>query len=207
MAVDPRKRQQKLERRKAKQKAQKREKARVASAGMAGKLDRVAKAPVLHCVVTEGVFRAGIGEVVLSRELHDGQVAFGAFLIDCYCLGVKNAFGNIVPRLQYQERIFDPLDEHGPVRPITPEFARKLVEGAVQYALELGFSPHPDYRVARHIFGDIDAGASRESFTFGKDGKPLYVAGPYEDRNRCEMILHTLEAHCGPDGYHYIVPV
>src|SRR5205807_7457937 len=90
---------------------------------------------------------------------------------------------------------------------VHPSAARKLVEGAVEYALALGFHPHADYAKARHIFGDIDPAECTEEFEFGKDGKPFFVAGPYDTPNRCRLILNTLERSCGAGGYDYMMPI
>lgn len=54
---------------------------------------------------------------------------------------------------------------------------------------------------------DIPAESCTEQFTFGKDGKPFFVAGPYDSRTRCEQVMRTLEKRCGPKGYHFLMPV
>ena len=90
---------------------------------------------------------------------------------------------------------------------IHPACARKLIEQARKYAVDLGFSPHKDYREAKKIFGGIDSAACPRSFTFGKDGKPFYVAGPYDKPRFIKNVVDTLEKSCGPGGYHYVVPV
>ena len=41
----------------------------------------------------------------------------------------------------------------------------------------------------------------------GKEGKPFFFAGPNDHFARCEEILHALERVCGPDGYHYAMPI
>jgi hypothetical protein len=76
----------------------------------------------------------------------------------------------------------------------------------VQYALDLGLPPHPDYRVAKLIFGSIPAEACTSRFVFGENGKPTFVAGPYDDPARCQQVLRALKERCGPDGYHFMVP-
>ena len=50
------------------------------------------------------------------------------------------------------------------------------------------------------------ASASTETFEFGKDGKPLFVAGPHDSPERCHQILMTLEESCGINGFHYLIP-
>lgn len=207
MAMDPRKRQKKLERRKAKQRAERREWARRQSEGISARLLRASSAPILHCCVPASIWDNGIGNVLISRQLPNGDVAVAVFLVDTYCLGVKNAFAKILPRGRYEHELYAKLVRKEALAPVKPEYARKLVESAVEYALDLGLSPHPDYRVAKLIFGDISAEACPEEFVFGKGGKPLFIAGPHDDGARCHYILRTLEEHCGPDGYHYLLPL
>jgi hypothetical protein len=207
MAQDPKRRQQKLERRKAKQKAQRRELARHESRGMAGKLQQASAAPVLHCFATTDVWDQGIGYVVISRLLPNGTVAFVAFLVDIYCLGVKNVMMDVAPRSRYEEGFYRKVTGEFTSRPLKPECARKLVEGAVDYAMDLGFSPHPDCRAARMIFGDISAEACTERYVYGKDGKPFFMSGPYDGPAKCRNIIHTLENRCGPKGFHFLMPL
>ncbi len=149
----------------------------------------------------------GIGNVLVSRRLSSGNVGFAMFLVDVYCLGVKDVFFNILPRAVYDAKIHGSLLDQGPVEHVTPECARKLVEGAVAYARSFELPPHADYRVGRLIFGDISAESCPTQFVFGNDGKPFFCAGPNDHALRCEEILHTLERACGPDGFHYLLPV
>ena len=207
MAIDPRKRQKNLERRKAKQKAERRELAQRDSQGIALRLKEASAPPILHCCTTADIWEQGIGQVLVSRQLGNGQVAFAAFLVDLYCLGVKDVYMNVAPRPRYEEQLYAKLAQRQGVAPLRPECARKLVEGAVQYGLDLGLAPHPDYRTAKLIFGDISAQACTTEYAFGKDGKPLFIAGPYDSPTRCEQILRTLHDHRGSSGHHFTMRV
>jgi hypothetical protein len=206
VVLDPRKRQKKLERKKAKDKARKTELAkRAPEARLPDRLMRAAEAPILHATVQTVLWDEGMGQVLVSRELDSGNVAFAVFLVDAYCLGVKDALYGIGSRAHYDFKLVSKITKH-PVQHITPPCARNLVEGAVAYAMDLGFPPHSDYHVAQLIFGDIDASACSRRFEYGKDGKPLFVAGPYDSPARCAQIARTLANRCGADGYHFILP-
>jgi hypothetical protein len=205
MPVDPRKRQKKLERRKAKQKAQRRELARRESRSISSRLEAASAAPILHCCAADTLWSDGIGNVLVSRKLNDGSVAFAVFLVDVYCLGVKDVFMNIVPRAAYDRELHGKMARQFTLQPLKPACARKLVEGAVRYALDLGLPPHADYRAAKLIFGDVRAEDCTQEYVFGKDGKPFFCSGPHDSPARCKQIMHTLESHCGPDGYHFLV--
>jgi hypothetical protein len=205
MAIDPRKRQKKLEKRKAKQMTERRELARRNAGGLPARIRQASTAPVLHCCASAELWKGGIGEVLISRQLKNGDVAFVAFLVDLYCLGVKNLIMNVAPRPLYERNLYDKLAAQYELIPLRPECARKLVEGAVQYALDLGLPPYHDYRTAKLIFGDIQAEACIENFEYGKDGKPFFIAGPHDHAARCRDIIQTLHDSCGPNGYHFLM--
>ena len=207
MAMDPRKRQKKLEKQKAKKKAERRAIARRESRGFAPQFQAAANSPILHCCMREELWEKGIGEVLISRSLPNGNVAFAVFLVDVYCLGVKDAYSGIRSRLEYEDTLYGKIRRQSEIVSVKAEYARKLVEGAVQYAEAIGFSPHADYRVAKLIFGDISADSCTEQFVYGRDGKPFFIAGPYDDEYRCRHIVKTMESHCGPGGYHYLLPI
>ncbi len=207
MATDPRKRQKKLQRRKAKEKARKKALARRDPRDFAARMQRAGAAPILHCCTTDVLWDQGMSTVLVSRELASGNVAFVQFLLDVYCLGVKDVVFGVVSRSEYDWKIHGKLLGSYAIVDLEPEAARKLVEGAVDYARDHDLSPHADYRKAKLIFGDIDADSCTEEFVYGKNGKPFFVAGPYDDPARCERIISILTGHCGPDGFHYTVPM
>ncbi|HUG11574.1 MAG TPA: hypothetical protein VMM36_11195, partial [Opitutaceae bacterium] len=158
MAVSENRRQKKLVKQAAKKKAAAKAMARIQGGGLATRIARLAKAPILHSGAPDYLWKndQGLGIALISRKLADGQVAFAKFLLDVYCLGVKNAHVSIVSYPVYRDHIYLPIFEKMAVETRPPAYVRKLVEGAVDYARRLGFEPHPDYRAAREIFGDID---------------------------------------------------
>jgi hypothetical protein len=136
--------------------------------------------------------------------LPNNRVAAVVFLVDIRCLGVMDCFGRLMVRAEY-DAFCRELDDKFEVEDHTPADVRKLVEGAVDYARNLGLEPHPDYHRVKSIFGDIDARESQMEFEFGSEGKPLFMNGPYDSPERCRQILSILEHSCGPGGYHYII--
>jgi hypothetical protein len=205
MAKNPRKRQQKLERRAAKRKEKKHLIAREQNTTLADKLSATVKYPILHTWVTEDLWTKGMGWVLISRRLPDGSIAFATFLVDRYCLGVKDAMTTILTRSEYESKIVHKMRQQFTSEEVTPAAARKIVEGVVAYARDLGFPPHPDYHKAKLLFGDIDPNECNEEFEFGKDGKPLYINGPFENARRRQEILNTLTRHVGPDGFEHVL--
>ncbi|HYN78706.1 MAG TPA: hypothetical protein VES73_13050 [Lamprocystis sp. (in: g-proteobacteria)] len=206
MALD----QKALQKKRAKREL-KRKQAKKSGAGLPGAMSVAhdwavaAHAPIADCLVPIPLFEAGIGTVWVSRRLPDGRYALTGFLLDVFCLGVKNALYKIMEEGEYQARM-DVIRSGEPqeVERRDAAYVRKLVEGALAYAQALGFDPHPDYRIARLIFGDIEVADCPDEFTFGYQGKPFYVNGPNETPAMQRRIMKQLEQQCGPGGSNFL---
>jgi hypothetical protein len=206
MPGQQKKRQKKLERRAAKRKQRHKSLIKQRNRGLYERFVAAARSPVLHSYISETVWSGSLGGVLLSRELPNGEVAFGHFLVDLSCMGVKDVFGRVVSRAEYNHLVED-INEHYELLQATPADVRNLVEGAVEYARNLGLEPHPDYQRVAPIFGDIDRQEAKKHFEFGdSDGRPHFVAGPNETPQRCYQILSILEHSCGKGGFDFTVP-
>lgn len=166
-----------------------------------------ATAPVADVLVPSSVFEQGMGTVWFSRRLMEGRYALSVFLVDAYCLGVKNALYALAEPDDYARQLAVTQQQYPDLRREHPAYARKLVEGAAAYAKDLGFEPHPDYKLARLIFGDVDAHACPAAFTFGREGKPFFISGPNQTLKDQKRIMRTLEKRCGPGGFDYVLEV
>jgi hypothetical protein len=147
-------------------------------------------------------YHSGLAAVLVARRDRPGRVSVCGYLVDVYCLGVKDALG---PRRMEEEDLpsfrrmyFEGFANAGPPLEAPLALARHLVYGAVDYARELGFEPHPDYApVAGHLGRWEEASA----ITFGRDGVPFYVQGPYDNG---ASVLRTLTRSVGKDNFHFI---
>lgn len=148
----------------------------------------------------------GLAHLFVVRRRSDGWADVGFFLVDVWCLGVKDAFGdNDVPASELESYIAERLPESDRER-IHPACAKKLVEGAIAFAEECGIAPHRDYRKARRVLSGIDAAICPTDFTFGRDGRPCYVRGPHDSEERVDRVLALLSAHYGEDGFDFEDP-
>ncbi len=145
----------------------------------------------------------GFAQVLVARIRDGGDTDFGVFLVDTWCLGVKDAFGESgVPVAVWRELVEERLPEAGREM-IHPACARKLIEGAIAYAETLGFAPHRDYRKARRVLGGIEAAMCPTAFAYGRAGRPCFVPGPDDSEERIDRVLAILEARVGPEGFDY----
>jgi hypothetical protein len=150
---------------------------------------------------------AGLTTVIVVRHRDDGSADVAFMLVDVWCLGVKDAFAEFnAPAAWVEDRIREQIPDEEHER-LHPACAKKLIEGAVAYSERLGFAPHRDYRKARKVFSGIDASVCPTDFTFGRDGKPCYIAGENDSQERINRVLAILETRCGEGGFHYVYPV
>lgn len=82
---------------------------------------------------------------------------------------------------------------------------RKLVEGSIGYALNLGLTPHRDCAAAIKLFGDIDASKCEDKFEFGCEGKPRFISGPHDSPARSQAVMDALNRTCGEGNFHYVL--
>jgi hypothetical protein len=156
------------------------------------RLQGVEKSPVVHAFVGVNLWTSGMGSAVIARQESAERLVFAVFLIDVHCLGVKDAFWRVDTPGKFTETLRK-IQDNQPMRVVSPECLAKIVKGAVEYAQSFGFAPHPDYRHATRLLEGIDPATCREEFTFGRDGKPFFVQGPYESPEQAGAILQRIK--------------
>ncbi len=147
----------------------------------------------------------GIGPVVVIRPRGGDRVDVGFFLVDRFCLGVKDAWFDSM-ELGELESAANRMFPDGRVEK-SGAWGRKFVESAVAYAKELGIAPAADYKKGARVFGGVRAEDCDETFSFGHNGKPLYIQGPNDTPQRAEQVVALLRQKCGEDGFEYILAV
>lgn len=148
----------------------------------------------------------GITPVIVARMQDNDRIMFGVYIVDYYCLGIKNAYTRVDYSRNRFERELPKLCENTPVS-CSVELAHELIYGALEYAEKLGFEPHPDFykQKADQILEPVDAHLRKNGVTFGKDGKPLYVSGPYDSEMKSRSVINTLTRTCGPGNFDHLV--
>jgi len=202
MANSQQRRQKQLAKKKGKRKAVITAKKMVDKLGGLLSQSALKNMPVYESLAPNGLFEAGIGTVIIARKMPNEHIGTSFFMLDVFCLGVKNAFFAEITLQSYRQRLRE-IEEREALQMISPACARKLIEDCAAYAKNLGFSAHSDYTKAKKVFAGIDAKACSEEFTFGKDGKPLYISGPFDTFERSRKIINQLTKTCGPDNFHY----
>jgi hypothetical protein len=174
--------------------------------GNAEALEHARDYPLYGCWVTAGWEELGIAPVIVARKQDDDHVLFGDYMVDFYCLGVKDVFTRTDIPLERFERDLAKLCQDAP-EPISASLAHEMIYGALEYSAKLGFQPHPDFynQKADRILDPPDAYPRNNGVEFGKDGKPLFIAGPYDDERKIKSVLNSLTRTCGEGNFHFLV--
>jgi hypothetical protein len=172
----------------------------VATPSLAQRVHRAAAAPIHACLVQQDLFENGIGILLLARHTPSGEFALGFFLLDVFCLGIKDASFQSL-NLSDLEFFIESIEATDPLVPIEPSHARKLLREAAAYAQSIGFSPHRDFVAVEPLFGEVNAEACEATFHFGVNGKPHYVPGPTESWPTIRRRVEQLRQRLGDDGF------
>lgn len=161
--------------------------------------------PVYECLINASWKERGMANILLSRQQADGNLVFGVYLIDIFCLGLKNTFCHANFSMSNYEgdlkaKIYQ---EQNPVEcPV--DLAHQIIYGAIDYASELGFKPQKDFKLSKYILEERDKFGEITEVEFGKNGKPFYISGPDDN---VQAIMQKLEAKLGPDNFKYFFPI
>jgi len=196
MSKSEARKQKQLARKKAKRDEKRSQLARRTSDNPLVRLAGAEAWPVVAAFVPEQLWEHGIGQLVLARRCPDGRIACAVYLVDTYCLGVKNAFWNLMSEWEYDKLVRN-VSSKGRLMAVAPEALAKIVLESVAYAQSFGLPAHPDFRHARMLLAGIDASQCADTFHFGKDGKPLYINGPHDSPEKIKVIIQRLEASGG----------
>jgi hypothetical protein len=145
---------------------------------------------------------SGLVSVLVGREQGPSRVRVYGYLVDVYCLGLKDFLG---PRAMDRHDLAELTRSHFAAYHAPPlaapiELARHIVFGAIEYARNLGFAPPPGFfpAAAAHLGPWAGPGA----IEFGNQGKPYFIQGPRDDP---DSVMETLERSVGRDNFHYLV--
>jgi len=182
--------------------AQKR-RAEALEAGLPARVLRAAHAPIQHCLLTESVFEIGMGTLVLARGATPHHLAFSTFLVDVFCLGIKDVMFESVERDVF-EMYMEATEAGSPLVSVDPSYARKLLRDLAAWSQSIGFPTHRDFAAVERRFGDVSADASDAVLRFGRDGKPVYIPGPYDSDPLIQRRIQHLQKYLGDDGFGFV---
>lgn len=143
----------------------------------------------------------GLVMVLVARDAGRRRVSVCGYLVDVYCLGVKNVREPEVMdagKLPEFARAYFAAFGVQPLE-VPVDLARHVVFGAVDYARTLGFEPVAGFDAVSDHLGEW---TGPSAVTFGMDGQPYFIQGPHDDSSK---VLRTLRSSAGEGNFQFLV--
>lgn len=159
--------------------------------------------PIGKCYIAPPDWQeSGMAHIIITRVRPNGNLVLCSFLVDTFCLGVKDAnyHENITPeKVQdylYKCKIGMGLEE------ISYNEAHNIIYGAIAFAEEGGIKPTKDFDPAGYILEEDTDDIPLIEYEFGKNGKHFLIVHP----DRKDMpYFHILKKNLG-NNFDFILP-
>jgi hypothetical protein len=165
-------------------------------------IKRASHLPIYECKAFDKWEETGMTPVTIARALNQETYVLVSYLVDSWCLGLKDVLIKIGMSAFELSHYYEMTSQDQSLISISYQDARSLILGAIDYAKNLGIEPYDDWKKVESF---VEGNHSYENkFSFGKDGKPFYYAGPYDlNKYNIEDIIDKVTAA----GGHYILPL
>lgn len=146
---------------------------------------KVGELPLGKTYISRKGAEAGVYVVLVTRVHSTGKITVGVYLIDMYCLGVKDSYYYLAldPDDLKECALFNRIDDF---EEVDYAEAHNLIYGALAYAEEAGIEPCPEFKVSEYILEPDDDRIPLMDFEFGHNGVRELVIGP--DRREMKYI-------------------
>ncbi len=153
--------------------------------------------PLDKCYISTNWEEQGLITLVVTRKHLNGHFSCGLFLVDMFCLGVKETIFLFNEYEKYFDLIRVLTEEEG-IEECTYTLAHNIIYGAIAYAEDLGFQPSEKFNTTQKILEEDDDRVELMEIKFGLSGKPAIFL---ENEVHPEKIIAILEKNVGPEGY------
>lgn len=163
------------------------------------------KLPIHECRIYDNWKEEGKTQIFVSRKRNNGQLLVSFYLVDIWCLGLKDSFYREMEPYEYDEiveKTNSTIQHQIGAEFVTcePALAFNVIYGAVEYAEDLGFVPAKEFAITEYMLDDVEE-VEYMDIEFGKNGKPFYASGPDDN---VAKILNTLNKSVGEGNYEFL---
>lgn len=159
--------------------------------------ERVRQVPIYKCYLSHDFEKSTEGTVMVVRKHTGDKYTCGLYLVDKYCLGVKDASYHLRMDEQEFDEFLDLFEEDFNPHVVTYEEAHNWVWGAVGFAEDAGIKPCKEFDLAQYVLAEDDDEVELIKYDFGdKDGKHCLLAN---DRLEASTYLPLMRKNLGDD--------
>jgi hypothetical protein len=160
--------------------------------------------PIYECRIDSNWKEQGLANIFVTRSHTNGNVTSCLYLVDLFCLGIKNSHYLFnVSKSEYEENF--KAEEDGDREPISYVMAHNIIYAALEFAEEFGFKPHKNFSsVTRFMLEEDNDDIELIDIECGKDGKPFFISGPDDDVLRINATFKQLERTAGVGNFEFL---
>ena len=158
---------------------------------------RARNLPLGKCYISTEWQEQGLITIVVTRNHVNGHFTCGIFLVDLYCVGVKETLFLFNEYERYRDTLKVLNDEEG-IEECSYTLAHNIIYGAIAYAEDLGFKPAEKFKTTQYILEENGDRIELMDIEFGLSGKPAIFL---ENEKHPDKIIATLDKSVGPEGY------
>lgn len=151
------------------------------------------------CYVSDDMTECGEGHVIVTRRHTGGRFSIAMYLVDTYCIGVKDSLFRL--RLE-EEELEEMLDSVPGIRECSYEEAHNWVYGAIAWAEEAGIEPDKSFAVTKYMLEEDTDEIPLIEYEFGRDGKHLLMANNNLEASR---YLPLLKKNLGEGNFAFTI--
>mgnify|MGYP001635456993 CR=1 FL=1 len=159
-------------------------------------MKKVSTLPIGKCYITPDWKESGISQIIISRIRPSGNLSVGIFLVDTFCIGVKDAtYYTNMSEVDF-ETLIKRYESGQGLEEISYNEAHNIIYGAIAFAEDGGIQLAKDFKIAGYILEEDTDDIPLIEYEFGKNGKHFLVI----NSDKREMpYFHQLKKTLGDD--------
>lgn len=159
----------------------------------------------LECWVNKDYRDQGMASVLVLGHAGGDHYAFAGFLVDVWCVGLKDAWGRPdLSRMEFEEELLGRIGSAMPMKKIDADELRRFIAASIRFTRQNGFKLPPHYERWTSMLGDLGDINSADISDFGKDGKLFYMGTTEFLRQR--LVGTTPDQFMARKDVHWIMP-
>ena len=165
--------------------------------------ERARLLPIYKCYKGETIGDSREMSIMVIRKHAGGTYTLAAFMLDRWCLGVKDAIWQFnIPEdemLDFVDHFATHIEQWTEIEYVE---AHNWVYGALDWATNAGISPCKDFALARYILEEDDDNVELQEYDFGYNGEYCLMAKSHKEADK---YIPTLTKTLGVGNYKVIL--
>ncbi len=142
-------------------------------------------------------------QVIISRKHKTGNTTAGFYLVDLWCMGIKDSFFDFNLTESDFGLLLESLYDRADLTEVDYVQAHNIIYAAYEYALNLGIKQSPVFeKTTKYLLEEDNDDIPLIEIECGKDDRPFYQQGG-ESAAEASKVIRTLEKSVGKGGFDY----